>query len=72
MFKKKKVTEAKLDSLEKAGYLTFRQMAKGVKKFDEAPGPVRAKPDSASDVYGIVIKKKRATPPQGHSPTKGR
>lgn len=29
---RKKTSEAKLDSLEKAGYITFRQMAKGVSK----------------------------------------
>ena len=52
---KKKKTPAELSAMEKEGYITFRQMAKGVKKIDE---PVREKPDSASDVYGIKVHKK--------------
>lgn len=59
---RKKLTEAKLDSLEKAGYITFRKMVKesGAKKERQSfEPPLREKSDSATDVYGINLRKKK-------------
>lgn len=64
----KKKTPAELSAMEAEGYITLRQMAKGVKKFDDAPEGqsfkppfMRAspKPDSAKEVYGITVRKKK-------------